>query len=98
MPKYVLLKPLISEKSEQISEKEGKYSFIVDKRANKVEIRKAVESMYNVNVEAVNTATIPGKNKARYTKTGIMRGKQSSYKKAIITLAEGDLIDFFGEA
>ncbi len=98
MSKYVLIKPLISEKSEQISEREGKYSFVVDKRANKIEIRKAVESMYNVSVEAVNTAIIPGKNKSRYTKTGIMRGMKSPYKKAVVTLAEGEVIDFFGEA
>jgi large subunit ribosomal protein L23 len=98
MARYTLVKPLISEKSEQISEKLGQYSFIVDKKANKIEIRKAVETMYNVNVEAVNTAVIPGKNKTRYTKSGLLRGTKSSYKKAIITLADGETIDFFGEA
>jgi len=98
MARYTLVKPLISEKSEQLTEKLGQYSFIVDKKANKVEIGKAVETLYNVNVVAVNTSVIPGKNKTRYTKSGLLKGRKPSYKKAIITLADGESIDFFGEA
>jgi large subunit ribosomal protein L23 len=98
MPRYILIKPIISEKSDKLSDKLSKYTFMVDKKANKVEIRKAIEEMYSVNVESVNTALMPGKAKTRYTKTGVMRGRKPSYKKAVVTLAEGENIDFFGEA
>jgi len=66
-------------------------------QANKVEIKKAVEEWFNVEVEAVRTAIMPSKSKVRNTKSGIQRGRVSSYKKAMVTLAEGDEIDFFGE-
>ena len=78
-----------------IGVKLNRYGFIVDKRANKLEIKKAVEEMYDVRVDAVNTLNHGGKAKSRNTKTGIIYGKTGSFKKAIITLAEGDNIDFY---
>ena len=66
-------------------------------KANKVEIRKAVEDMYGVAVTSVNTAVMPGKSKNRTTKSGILRGRISAYKKAVVTLADGEEIDFFGD-
>ena len=97
MAKQILIKPIITEKAESISEKLNKYSFIVDKRANKIEIRQAVEKMYNVQVESVNTMIMPGKIRSRTTKAGILRGRVPAVKKAVITLAEGEEIDFFGD-
>lgn len=96
MGKIVLVKPTLTEKADALSEKLNQYTFIVDKKSNKVEIRKAVEAMYNVSVEAVNTAVIPGKAKNRNTKNGVVRGRKSSYKKAVVTLAKGEEIDLFG--
>ena len=98
MARFTLIKPLITEKSEGISDKLGRYTFVVDRKANKLQIKKAIEEMYTVNVKAVNTAVIPGKAKTRYTKTGLVRGVKPAFKKAIITLQDGDSIDFFGEA
>lgn len=98
MPRYILIKPLISEKAEQLSGKEDKYTFVVDDKANKIEIKQAVEAMYSVTVTDVNTLRMPGKAKSRYTKTGIVRGRKPSYKKAIVKLAAGDSIDLFGAA
>jgi len=97
MAKNVLVKPLITEKTETVSEKENRYSFVVDKRANKIEIKDAVEKMYGVAVVAVNTAIMPAKTKSRNTKSGVIKGKKSSYKKAVVRLAEGDIIDFYGD-
>jgi large subunit ribosomal protein L23 len=95
--KIILVKPLITEKADSLSESKSQYSFIVDKTANKVEIGKAVEQLYTVNVESVNTMIIPGKRKSRNTKKGVLHGRKPSYKKAIITLAAGESIDFFGD-
>ena len=89
-----LIKPLVTEKVSDLNEK-GKYGFVVDNRANKVEIKKAVEKMYGVNVESVNTMRYPGKHKTRYTKKQIISGRTSSFKKAIVTVAEGEVIDFY---
>ncbi|MEL6654875.1 MAG: 50S ribosomal protein L23 [Bacteroidota bacterium] len=97
MAKPILIKPLITEKAEVLSEGLNKYSFVVDRKANKVEIRKAVEDMYGVAVTSVNTAVMPGKAKNRTTKSGILRGRISAYKKAVVTLADGEEIDFFGD-
>lgn len=90
----VLKKPLVTEKVSSLNEK-GKYGFIVEATANKVEIRKAVEKQYGVNVEKVNTMNVMGKLKTRYTKAGVLSGRKPSYKKAIVTLAEGEVIDFY---
>ena len=93
----ILVKPLITEKADTLSEGKNQYSFIVDKGANKIEIRKAVEALYTVSVEAVNTMVIPGKRKTRNTKKGVLHGRKPSYKKAVVTLATGENIDFFGD-
>ena len=90
----ILKRPLVTEKVSALNEK-GKYGFIVDAEANKVEIKKAVEKQYGVNVERVNTMKVMGKMKTRYTKTGILAGRRPNYKKAIVTLAEGEVIDFY---
>lgn len=90
----ILIKPLITEKVAALNE-DGKYGFIVDKDANKVEIKKAVEEAYGVKVESVNTTIAAGKPKSRYTKSSIISGRTSSYKKAIVKVAEGDIIDFY---
>ena len=97
MARNILIKPLITEKTENISEEGGKYTFVVDKKANKLEVRKAVEELYSVSVEAVNTMIVPGKSKVRNTRSGIQKGRKPSYKKAIVTLSPGDEIDFFGD-
>jgi large subunit ribosomal protein L23 len=91
----ILKKPIVTEKMTGLGEKLNRYGFIVDKRANKIEIKKAVEEMYDVRVDAVNTINYGGKSKSRYTKTGIIAGKTGSFKKAIVTLAEGEVIDFY---
>ncbi|MDH3247212.1 MAG: 50S ribosomal protein L23, partial [Saprospiraceae bacterium] len=70
---------------------------VVDRKANKIEIRKAVEKMYSVNVESVNTLTMPGKSKKRFTRDGVQSGRVSPIKKAIVKLAAGEEIDFFGD-
>lgn len=90
----VLVKPLVTEKISALNEK-GKYGFLVDKKANKVDIKKAVEKMYGVTVESVNTMNYQGKRKSRYTKSGVISGRRPSYKKAIISVAEGEVIDFY---
>ncbi len=91
----ILKKPLITEKMTGQGEDLNKYGFIVDKRANKIQIRNTIEEMYGVTVESVNTMNYLGKQRMRYTQAGIIRGKESDYKKAIVTLAEGDSIDFY---
>jgi large subunit ribosomal protein L23 len=91
----ILKKPLITEKSQKLQDKAGKYTFIVDKKANKIEIKKSIEQMYGVNVEEVNTLTMPSKPKSKYTKTNIISGRRSSFKKALVKLAEGETIDFY---
>jgi large subunit ribosomal protein L23 len=90
----VLKKPLVTEKVSALNEK-GKYGFIVDTDANKIEIKHAVEKQYGVNVERVNTMMVMGKKKTRYTKAGVLSGRKPSYKKAIVTLSAGEVIDFY---
>lgn len=91
----ILKKPIITEKMTGQGEKLNRFGFIVDRKANKIQIKKAVEEMYDVRVDAVNTIIYGGKAKSRNTKTGLIHGKTGSFKKAIITLAEGDNIDFY---
>lgn len=91
----IIKKPVITEKMTAISEKLNKYAFIVDKRANKIQIKQEVEKLYGVKVEAVNTMNYAGKTKSRYTKAGVITGKADAFKKAIVTLKEGETIDFF---
>jgi len=95
--KDILVKPIISEKSEILSETHGQYTFLVVRKANKIEIKKAVEKMYSVTVDSVNTLVMPGKMKSRNTRGGVTKGLKPSYKKAIVKLSEGEEIDFFGD-
>ena len=92
----ILIKPILTEKQTAISEKfPNRYGFRVAPGANKVEIKSAVEQLYGVKVESVNTMNYAGKKKSRYTKSGPINGKTSAYKKAIVTLKAGEVIDFF---
>ena len=91
----VILKPVITEKMSQATEKLNRYGFLVDKRANKLQIKKAIKDIYGVEVDSVNTMVMRGKAKTRYNKTGFITGSESNYKKAIITLAKGETIDFY---
>ena len=97
MAKKILVKPIITEKAETLSENLGQYTFIVEKKANKVEIRKAIEQRFNVSVNSVNTINMPAKAKSRNTRSGVVKGSVSAYKKAIVTLTDGETIDFFGD-
>ena len=92
----VLIKPVISEKATNNSEVLGQYSFYVDTKANKIEIKKAVEAAYGVTVVSVSTLVSAPKVKTRYTKTGFQTGKTNKMKKAIVSLAEGQEIELFG--
>jgi large subunit ribosomal protein L23 len=91
----ILIKPIVTEKMTAQGEHLKQFGFVVEKQANKLQIKKAVEEMYGVNVVSVNTMIYPGKRKSRYTRTGIISGKTKAFKKAIVTLAEGDTIDFY---
>lgn len=97
MAKTILIKPVITEKADLLTERRNQYTFVVNKKANKVEIKKAVEGTYSVTVEAVNTLIMPAKEKNRMTRSGQLSGRVSAYKKAIVTLPEGEEIDFFGD-
>ena len=91
----IIVKPIISEKMTAQSETMNRYGFIVDKRADKIQIRKEIEELYGVNVASVNTIRYAGKRKSRYTKAGFVEGRTNAYKKAIVTLKEGEVIDFY---
>ena len=92
----VIVKPIFTEKQTAITDKfENRYGFIVVPSANKVEIKKAVETLYNVHVESVNTMKYDGKERSRFSKSGVVKGRTSSYKKAIVTLKKGETIDLF---
>lgn len=90
-----IIKPLVTEKMTGITEKQNKFGFIVRPEANKIEIKKEVEAQYGVKVVDVNTCRYAGKAKSRYTKSGLVRGRSNAFKKAIVTLREGDTIDFY---
>lgn len=91
----ILIKPIITEKATKFAEDKNVFTFYVDPRANKIEIKKAVEAAYGVSVENVRTINIRPDRKVRYTKTGVQTGKTNAYKKAIVQVAEGDTIDFY---
>ncbi len=91
----IILKPVITEKMTAKGEKLNQYGFIVDKRANKIEIKGEVEQLYGVEVLSVNTMNYSGKRKSRNTKSGVISGKTNAFKKAIVTIGEGESIDFF---
>lgn len=91
----IVLKPIVTEKMTTISENLNRYGFYVSKTANKIEIKEAIEKLYDVNVDKVWTIRYSGKTKSRYTKTGLVTGKSPAYKKAIVTVAEGETIDIY---
>jgi len=91
----ILIKPILTEKANAQQEKLRRYAFKVNRRANKLEIKTAVEQFYGVNVLEVNTLVVPGKNKSRSTKAGVISGVKSGYKKALVTVAEGESIDLY---
>ena len=91
----IIIKPIVTEKLTDQGEKLNRYGFIVDRKANKLQIKAAVEQMYNVTVADVNTINYHGKKKSRYTKAGILRGRANHYKKAYISLVGDDKIDFY---
>jgi large subunit ribosomal protein L23 len=91
----ILIKPIVTEKMNAQGENLNRYGFVVDKKANKLQIKKAIEELYNVTVASINTMQYGGKRKMRYTRTGMITGKTNSFKKAIVTLEEGDSIDFY---
>ena len=95
MDMEILIKPIVTEKMTNLGTDLNRYGFVVHKNANKIQIKQAVEKMYGVSVEAVNTIRYGGKAKSRFTKSGVVTGKTKSYKKAIVTLAEGEMIDFY---
>ncbi len=97
MARTILVRPVITEKAEGLSEGLNKYTFIVDKKANKVEIKKAIEKMYNVGVAEVNTMIMPAKQVTRNTRSGVLKGSKPAFKKAVVTLVDGEEIDFFGD-
>ena len=92
----IIIKTLVTEKMTAVTEKmNNRFGFIVRPEANKLEIKKEVEALYNVTVVDVNTIRYAGKSKNRYTKAGLINGRTNAYKKAIVTLKEGDSIDFY---
>ena len=91
----IIIKPLVTEKMTGITEKQNKFGFIVRPDANKLQIKKEVEDTYNVTVVDVNTCVYAGKNKSRYTRAGLIKGSTNSFKKAVVTLKEGESIDFY---
>lgn len=93
----ILIRPLLTEKMALLSETSGKYGFIVDWNANKISVAKAVEEKFNVKVQDVNTIKYSGKVKTQFRKSGRFTGKTARYKKAIVTLKEGQKIDLFEE-
>jgi large subunit ribosomal protein L23 len=90
-----IIKPLVTEKMTNITEKQNRFGFIVRPEANKIELKKEIEAQYNVTVTDINTCVYGGKNKSRYTKAGLIKGRTNRFKKAIVTLKEGDTIDFY---
>ena len=90
-----IVKPLVTEKVTDLTEKHNVFCFVVRPEANKLQIQNEVEALYNVKVVSVNTVNYAGKNKNRYTKAGLLRGKTNAFKKAYVTLKEGESIDFF---
>ena len=91
----IIIKPIVTEKLTIQGEKLNRYGFIVDREANKLQIKAAVEQAYNVTVADVNTVNYHGQRKSRYTKAGMLRGRANHYKKAYVTLAGEDKIDFY---
>ncbi len=90
-----IIKPIVTEKMNDITEKQNKFGFIVRPEANKLQIKAEIEATYGVNVTGISTMKYAGKSKARYTKAGLVRGRSNAYKKAIVSIKEGESIDFY---
>ena len=91
----ILKKPILTEKASALTEKLNRFSFKVDHRANKLQIKTAIEQMYGVSIVAINTMVVSGKTKNRQTKAGLVSGRTPKYKKALVTMKEGEVIDFY---
>jgi large subunit ribosomal protein L23 len=91
----ILIRPIVTEKMNAQAEKYSRYGFMVDKKANKYQIKKAVEEIYGVKVVSINTMVYAGKLKSRFTKSGVITGRLNAYKKAVVTLSKGENIDFY---
>ncbi|MEA3479806.1 MAG: 50S ribosomal protein L23 [Bacteroidota bacterium] len=91
----IIIKPVVTEKMTDMGEKLNRYAFIVHKKANKIQIKNAIKELYGVEVVSVNTMNYNGKARSRFTKSGVITGRTRSFKKAIITVAEGETIDFY---
>jgi large subunit ribosomal protein L23 len=91
----VLVKPIVTEKSNKLSDNKRTYAFKIDRKANKLEVKKAVEDFYGVTVVEVNTVVVPAKTKSKFTKAGFISGRKPAYKKAYVKVAEGETIDLY---
>lgn len=91
----IIIKPIVTEKMTQLGDKLNRYGFRVQKDANKIEIKQAIEAMYGITVNEVNTLVVAPKKKSRFTKGGVIKGSTAAYKKAIVTVKEGEKIDFY---
>jgi large subunit ribosomal protein L23 len=93
----ILIKPIITEKATNDSELFNRYTFIVAQKANKLEIKSAVEKAYGVSIESVKTMNYPVARKTKFTKSGMVQAKSGAYKKAVVQLADGESIDFYNK-
>lgn len=91
----ILIKPIVTEKSNKLSDQRRTYAFRVNRKANKLEIKKAIEDFYGVTVVDVNTVVVPGKAKSKFTKAGFISGRKPAFKKAYVSVAEGETIDLY---
>ena len=91
----IIIKPIVTEKVTKESEVLNRFGFEVNRKANKVEIKKAVEATYGVNVVSVNTMNVRPDRTTKYTKSGLISGKTNAIKKAIVQVQEGETIDFY---
>ena len=90
-----IIKPIVTEKLNQLSEKQNKFGFVVKPETNKLQIKAEVEARYGVTVTDVNTMVYAGKSKSRYTRAGLLRGRTNAFKKAVVTVKDGETIDFY---
>ncbi len=91
----ILQKPILTEKASLLTEKTNRFTFKVNAKANKLQIKQAIEQMYGVNIVSLNTMVVVGKTKTRNTKSGLVSGRSPKYKKAIVTLKDGETIDYY---
>lgn len=91
----IIIKPIITEKITKESELSNRFGFVVDKKANKIQIKNAVEKAYGVNIVAINTMNVRPNRTTKYTKSGLISGKSNAYKKAIVQVQDGETIDFY---